>query len=247
MNLRTIASGGESLGEEILNWGKEEFGIIINEFYGQTEANMVVSNCSEIMPVKPNSMGRAVPGHVVKIIDENGNELAPGEIGEIAVKSPDPVMFLEYWKNKKATEEKFINNWLLTGDMGKVDEDGYFYFLGRKDDVISSAGYRIGPSEIEDCLLKHPAVKLSAVIGKPDKIRGEIVKAFIVLKDGFSPSEKLIKEIKDFVKDKLSAHEYPREIEFVNSLPMTVTGKIKRKELKLREIEAFKKQEGGKS
>ncbi len=242
LKLRTIASGGESLGEETLNWGKEEFGIIINEFYGQTEANMLVSNCSEIMKVKPNSMGRAVPGHIVKVIDDNGNVLAPGEIGEIAVKAPDPVMFLEYWKNPEATKEKFIGNWLITGDTGKVDEEGYFYFLGRKDDVISSGGYRIGPSEIEDCLIKHEAVALSAVIGKPDKIRGEIVKAFIVLKDNFSPSESLKKDIQDFVKSRLAAHEYPREIEFVDSLPMTLTGKIKRKELKMREI---KKSEEG--
>ncbi len=244
LNLRTIASGGESLGEETLNWAQEEFGIVINEFYGQTEANMIVSNCAEIMSVKPNSMGRAVPGHEVKIVDESGNVLSPGEEGEIAVKSPDPVMFLEYWKNPQATKEKFINDWLLTGDIGKIDEDGYFYFLGRKDDVISSAGYRIGPSEIEDCLIKHPAVSLSAVIGKPDKVRGEIVKAFIVLKEGFKPEDSLKKEIQEFVKKRLAAHEYPREIEFVNSLPMTLTGKIKRKELKLKEIEKLK-MEGG--
>jgi len=237
LNLRTIASGGESLGEETLKWAKDEFGLIINEFYGQTEANMIVSNCVEIMPVKPSSMGKAVPGHIVKIVDENGNVLPSGEEGEIAVKSPDPVMFLEYWKNKKATKEKFINEWLLTGDMGKMDEDGYFYFLGRKDDVITSAGYRIGPSEIEDCLIKHSAVSLSAVIGKPDKVRGEIVKAFIVLKEGVKPTEELEKEIKEFVKKRLAAHEYPREIEFVESLPMTLTGKIKRKELKMRELE----------
>ncbi len=246
LKLRTIASGGESLGEETLSWAKEEFGITINEFYGQTEANMIVSNCAEIMDVKPGSMGRSVPGHIVKVVDENGNVLPPGEEGEIAVKSPDPVMFIEYWKNPEATKEKFINEWLLTGDMGKMDEDGYFWFLGRKDDVISSGGYRIGPSEIEDCLIKHEAVALSAVIGKPDKIRGEIVKAFIVLKGGVKPSEELKKEIQNFVKNRLAAHEYPREIEFVDSLPMTLTGKIKRKELKMREIEKAKKEGGEK-
>ncbi len=238
LNLRTIASGGESLGEEVLLWAKEEFNIIINEFYGQTEANLLVTNCSEIMKVKPGSMGRAVMGHEVAIIDENGNQLAPGEEGEIAVKRPDPVMFLEYWKNKEATEEKFIGGWMTTGDMGKIDSDGYFWFSGRKDDVISSAGYRIGPAEIEDCLLQHPAVSLSAVIGKPDKLRGEIVKAFIVLKENYSPNTQLLNELKDFVKKRLSAHEYPREIEFVKSLPMTVTGKIMRREL--REMEKRK-------
>ena len=241
LKLRTIASGGESLGEETLNWAKDEFGLIINEFYGQTEANMIVSNCAKIMPVKPGSMGKAVPGHIVKIVDENGNVLPQGKEGEIAVKSPDPVMFLEYWKNENATKEKFINEWLLTGDMGKMDEEGYFYFLGRKDDVISSAGYRIGPSEIEDCLIKHPAVSLSAVIGKPDKVRGEIVKAFIVLKKGVKATEELESEIKEFVKKRLSAHEYPREIEFVDSLPMTLTGKIKRKELKMRELKKMER------
>ncbi len=232
LHLRTIASGGESLGEEILEWAKREFGIVVNEFYGQTEANMIVSNCSEIMEVRAGSMGRPVPGHVVKILDEQGNVLPCNETGEIAVKAPDPVMFLEYWKNKKATEKKFLNNWLLTGDVASMDEYGYIKFLGRKDDVISSAGYRIGPSEIEDCLLKHPLVSLCAVIGKPDELRGEIVKAFIILKKDVSPSVELEKEFKNFVKKRLSAHEYPREIEFVDSLPMTLTGKIKRKELK---------------
>jgi acetyl-CoA synthetase len=241
LKLRTIASGGESLGEEILSWGMEELGIAINEFYGQTEANLLVTNSSKVIKVKPGSMGRAVMGHEVSVIDKNGNKLPPGEEGEIAVKYPDPVMFLEYWRNPEATKEKFIGDWMTTGDMAKLDEHGYFWFSGRKDDVISSAGYRIGPSEIEDCLLKHPAVSLSAVIGKPDKLRGEIVKAFIVLKQSYKPNEDLLNELKNFVKQRLAAHEYPREIEFVDSLPMTVTGKIMRKDLRKREIEKMKK------
>ncbi len=244
ISLRTIASGGESLGEETLLWCREELGLDINEFYGQTEANIIVSNCSEIFPVKPSSMGKAVFGHNVKIIDSNGNELPFGVEGEIAVKSPDPVMFLGYWQNSDATEKKFINGWLRTGDIAKLDEDGYFLFSGRDDDIISSGGYRIGPSEIEDCLLKHPSVSLAAAIGKPDKVRGEIVKAFIVLKDGFEPLPQLQDEIKNFVKNNLAAHEYPREIEFTSTLPMTITGKIIRKELRRKEIERVKRKGG---
>ena len=236
-SMRTIGCGGETLGEELLEWGKEVMGLVINEFYGQTEANLVVGNCAEIMETRPGSMGRAIPGHIVGIIDESGNEMPPGETGEVAVKRPDPVMFLEYWKNPKATEEKFIGDWSLTGDLAKKDEDGYFWFVGRKDDVITSAGYRMGPAEIEDCLIKHPAVAISAVIGKPDEIRGAIVKAFIVTRPDVVPDEKLENEIKQFVKSRLAAHEYPREIEFVEELPMTATGKIMRKDLRKKELE----------
>lgn len=241
INLRTVASGGESLGEETLHWGKEELGLEINEFYGQTEANLIVSNCSEIMEIKAGSMGRPVFGHIVKIVDSEGNLLPYDEEGEIAVKKGDPVMFLEYWKNPNGTKEKFKGEWMLTGDMGKMDKDGYIWFSGRNDDIISSGGYRIGPAEIEDCLLKHSAVSLAAVIGKPDKIRGEIVKAFIVLKDGYKESETLAKDIQEFVKKRLAAHEYPRELEFTNSLPMTITGKIMRRELRRKEIEKMNK------
>jgi acetyl-CoA synthetase len=241
IQLRTLASGGESLGEETLNWGRQEFGLEINEFYGQTEANILISNCAPVMPIKPGSMGRAVPGHILAVVDKNGIPLPPGESGEIAVKKGDPVMFLQYWKNEQATLDKFKGEWLLTGDTGRLDEEGYFWFDGRNDDVITSAGYRIGPSEIEDCLLKHPAVSLSAVIGSPDDIRGEIVKAFIILNEQYSESQELVEEIKLFVKTKLAAHEYPREIEFVNELPMTVTGKVKRGDLRKLETEKKKK------
>ncbi|NIO04408.1 MAG: AMP-binding protein [Proteobacteria bacterium] len=235
--LRSIGSGGETLGEELLEWGRETMGLMINEFYGQTEANLVVANCAEIMNIKPGSMGRAVPGHMVEIVDEAGEVASPGAVGQVAIKRPDPVMFLNYWKSKKATEEKYIGGWCLTGDLARKDEDGYFWFVGRTDDVITSAGYRIGPAEVEDCIMKHPAVGMAAVIGIPDEVRTEIVKAFIVPKPEVTPSEALEEEIKTFVKVRLAAHEYPREIEFVKELPLTATGKIMRKELRKRELE----------
>nr|AOE43159.1 putative acetyl-CoA synthetase [Coremiostelium polycephalum] len=230
--IASIGSGGESLGDQLLEWGKETFGTTINEFYGQTEANLIVGNCSAIMDVKPGSMGRPIPGHKVDIIDENGNTLPTGSIGNIALKKPDPVIFLRYWKNEKATKKKYINDWLVTGDLGKKDSDGYIWYSSRDDDLINSSGYRIGPGEIEHCLLRHKAVALSGVIGVPDEIRGEIVKAYIVLKPGVEPTEELKLEIQNFVKTQLAAHEYPRLIEFIESLPMTTTGKIMRKDLR---------------
>ena len=235
--MRTIGCGGETLGEELLQWGKEVMGLTINEFYGQTEVNLVVGNCSEIMENKQGSMGRAIPGHRVEVVDENGQVAPIGQVGEVAILRPDPVMFLEYWGNSKATEEKFIGDWSLTGDLARKDENGYFWYVGRKDDLISSAGYRIGPAEIEDCLIKHPAVFMAGVIGAPDPVRGEIVKAFIVLKPDFSPTQALKEEIQQFIKTRLAAHEYPREIEFLSELPLTATGKIMRKDLRKMEME----------
>ncbi|NNK85969.1 MAG: AMP-binding protein [Desulfobacterales bacterium] len=235
-HIRSIGSGGETLGRELLDWGKETFGITINEFYGQTEANLVVGNCAQIMDVRPGSMGKAIPGHIVEIIDDTGNVLSPGNPGNVAIKRPDPVMFLEYWKNPKATKNKFIGDWSLTGDKGRKDEDGYLWFVGREDDLITSSGYRIGPGEIEDCLIKHPAVSMTAVVGKPDQVRTEIVKAFIVLQADVDANDSLKNDIKNFVRHRLAAHEYPREIEFVDSLPMTATGKIIRRELRELEI-----------
>ena len=240
VDLRTIGSGGETLGEAVLMWGIEELGVTINEFYGQTEVNLVVGNCGELMAVKPGSMGRSIPGHVVEVIDEEGRVRPSGEVGEIAVRSPDPVMFLGYWQRPRETKEKFIRNWWTMGDLARKDDEGYFYFVGRKDDLISSAGYRIGPGEIEDCLLKHPAVALASVIGKPDKVRGEIVKAFIVLQEGHQPTETLEHRLQELVKKNLSGHLYPREVEFVDSLPLTATGKIKRGELRKLEAERMK-------
>jgi len=231
-DLRSIGSGGETLGEEMLNWGREVMGLTINEWYGQTEFNLIVTNCAEIMEVKPGSMGRAVPGHIVEVIEESGKPVPPGTEGEIALKRPDPIEFLGYWRNPTATEEKYLGEWGLTGDLGKKDEDGYFWFIGRNDDVITSAGYRIGPGEIEDYIMKHPSVSMVGVIGVPDEIRTERVKAFIVLKPGFVASPKMEEEIKNFVKVRLATHAYPREVDFVNALPMTTTGKIMRKELR---------------
>jgi acetyl-CoA synthetase len=233
--LRSIGSGGETLGGELLDWGRVAFGLTINEFYGQTECNLVVGNCAGVMPARPGLMGRAIPGHTVAIVDDAGRELPDGVPGNVAIRRPDPVMFLEYWRNPEATRAKFAGDWLLTGDTARREPDGYFRFQGRADDVITSAGYRIGPAEIEDCLLKHPAVAMAAVIGVPDPVRTEAVKAFIVPKPGVVPDAGLAAEVQAWVRTRLAAHEYPRQVEFVDSLPMTTTGKIQRKVLRDRE------------
>jgi acetyl-CoA synthetase len=236
-SMRSIGSGGETLGEELLDWGRNVFDLTINEFYGQTEANLVVGNCAAIMKNLPGSMGRTVPGHTMAVVDDAGQPLASGVTGEVAVQRPDPVMFLEYWKNPAATADKYVGDWCLTGDLARQDEDGYFWFVGRKDDVITSAGYRIGPAEIEDCIMKHPAVGMVAVVGSPDDVRTEIVKAFVVLKSDVAEGAEVAADIQEFVKVRLAAYEYPREIEFVAELPMTATGKIMRKDLKALEIQ----------
>ena len=229
MNVRSIASGGESLGASIKRWGEQTFGLQMNEFYGQTECNMIVSSCSQIMQTPDGYMGKAVPGHVIKIIDSNGKVLPPNTQGNIAVHKNSPSRFIHYWQKSEATQKKYKGDWIVTGDCGEMDEEGFIKFVGRDDDVITSSGYRIGPGEIEDCLIHHASVNMVAVIGKPDEKRTEIVKAFIKLNEGYQPTETLKEEIAVFVKDKLSAHEYPREIEFIDELPMTVTGKIQRK------------------
>jgi acetyl-CoA synthetase len=229
LDLRTVGSGGEALGRETLAWCRDMLGIDVNEFYGQTECNLVLSACHKLGVLRAGSMGRPVAGHTVAIIDEEGNELPAGEQGQVAVLRPDPVMFLEYWGNPEATEEKFIGDWMTTGDQGFRDEDGYFHFVGRDDDVITSGGYRIGPVEIEDCITGHPDVALAAVIGKPDPVRTQLVKAYIVLREGVTRSEDLKSDIRDYVKSRLSAHEYPREIEFVDEMPLTTTGKVIRR------------------
>jgi acetyl-CoA synthetase len=235
-SLRSVMSAGESVGVTVLEWAREQLGVTINEMFGQTEINYVVGNCQAAWPVKPGSIGRPYPGHRVAVIDEKGNEVPRGELGEIAVdRRGDPVFFLEYWKNEKATREKYIGDWGCTGDQGKMDEDGYLWYQGRSDDVIKSSGYRIGPAEIESCLVKHAAVANAAVIGKPDAARGAIVKAFIVLQPNHSPSPALVEDIQAHVRGRLAPYEYPREIEFVDALPMTTTGKVQRKELRKRE------------
>ena len=232
VQLRSIFSGGEALGAELLDWVRDTFGIEVHEGYGQTECNLSIGNNSELFPIRPGSMGKATPGFDVRIIDDKGNELPRGERGIIGVRQPNPVTMIEYWKNPDATQKKFAGEFLLTGDLGRQDEDGYFWYLSREDDVITTAGYRVGPSEIEDCLLKHPAVAMSAVVGIPDSVRTESIKAWIVLRPGFSPSDQLAREIQDFVKVKLAAHEYPRFVQFADALPMTATGKVLRRELR---------------
>ena len=232
LNLRTITSGGESLGLELIEWGKRNLGITINEFYGQTECNMIVSACSALFEPQIGSIGKAVPGHVLEIVDEQGNALPNGQEGNIGVRTPDPVMFLEYWQNPEATQEKFAGAYLVTGDMGVRDANGFIRFVGRNDDVITSAGYRIGPGPIEDCIMGHPSVSMVAVIGMPDAERTEVVTAFVVLKEGVAESEALKKEIQEHVRHRVAAHEYPRQIHFVRELPMTTTGKIIRRELR---------------
>lgn len=232
--LRSIASGGEPLGKELLEWGQRELGLTLHEFYGQTECNMIVSACSPLFDTPPGAIGKPALGHRVEIIGDDGRRLPSGELGHIAVQSPDPVMFLRYWNNPQATSEKFIGEHLVTGDSGVMDENGFVRFVGRMDDVITSAGYRIGPGPIEDCLISHPAVKEAAVVGVPDPVRTEIVKAFIVLREGHQPGEELVRSIQDHVRTRLSAYEYPRAVEFIDALPVTATGKVIRKELAAR-------------
>lgn len=232
LSLRSIASGGESLGLELIDWGRRNLGLTINEFYGQTECNMLVSSCADLFEPRIGSMGKAVPGHDVQIVNEQGLPVANGVEGNIGVRKPDPVMFLGYWNNAEATREKFAGDFLLTGDMGVRDDDGFFRFVGRNDDVITSAGYRIGPGPIEDCILGHPDVSMVAVVGLPDEERTEVVTAFVILNEGVVPTDALKKDIQEHVKTRVAAHEYPRRIYFVNELPMTTTGKIIRKQLR---------------
>eukprot|EP01084_Bolivina_argentea_P123135 218231_1 len=241
-----LSSGGEYLGEHLHEWGRQHFGVEINEFYSQTECSVIISNAPHIFQNKSGSMGKTVPGHIVEIIDENGNIINDSnKIGVIGVQSPDPVMFLNYWNDEKRTKEKFIVNeesnikWLITGDLAKKDKNGYFYYYSRSDDVIISAGYRIGPSEIENVCMKHELIANCAVIGVPDDLRNEIVKLFVVLKNKIDDVDKLNElkiEIQNFTKEHVGRHEYPRIIEFVDDLPMTISKKIQRH--KLREIEA---------
>ncbi|SDE46281.1 AMP-binding protein [Ruegeria marina] len=233
--LRSVASGGEPLGAEMLAWGQRAFGLTINEFYGQTECNMVASSCAVDFAPRPGCIGKPVPGHEVEVIDAHGNPT--GDEGDVAIRRGSASMLLEYWNRPEETAAKFRGDWLVTGDRG-VWEGAYLRFVGREDDVITSAGYRIGPAEIEDCLLTHPAVATVGVVGKPDPLRTEIVKAYVVLKPGTQVSGT---DLQDYVKERLAHYSYPREVAFLDALPMTVTGKVIRKELKRRaaaELEA---------
>jgi acetyl-CoA synthetase len=240
VQLRTIHTGGETVGEEVIRWTQQALGPTPHEGFGQTEILMMLANCSALMPIKPGSMGRPVPGHEIDLFDAEGRTVPAGESGEICIRRPVPGMFLRYWDNEEATREKFRGDWLLTGDLARKDDDGYFWYVGRKDDVISSGAYRIGPGEIEACLAGHPAVALAAAVGTPDPIRGEVVKAFVQLRVGEQPTPALARELQEHVRTRLSAHEYPRELEFIDTLPTTTTGKVMRKEL--RELERKRKE-----
>ncbi|HVI30203.1 AMP-binding protein [Hansschlegelia sp.] len=230
--LRSLVSAGERLSEASFEWAQEALGTPVNEVYGQTECNYVLASAAALGVSKAGFTGKPVPGHRVAVLDPEGRTCAPNEAGEICVRAPDPVMFLEYWRQPEATAARFRDGLLTTGDQAVVDAAGYFRFLGRDDDVITSSGYRIGPSDIEDCLARHPAVALAAVVGKPDPLRTEIVKAFVQLKPGSEPSPALAQELSRFVRERLSAHEYPREVAFVEALPLTTTGKLIRRALR---------------
>lgn len=235
--LRSVISGGESVGRETLEWARGALGIEVNEVYGQTECNIVLGNCARVLRPKPGSLGRALPGHVAAIVDDAGQPVPAGTVGQIAFRRPDPVMLLEYWRNPQATSDKFVGEWLLTGDLGRCDEDGYYWYMSRADDVITSAGYRIGPGEIEDALNGHPAVSMSAVVGVPDPVKTEAIRAFVVLRPGHAPSVGLADAIRESVRMRLARHECPRDIEFVGALPTTATGKILRRELRKRALD----------
>ncbi|WP_420013692.1 AMP-binding protein [Tateyamaria sp.] len=226
--LRSVASGGEPLGAEMLAWGRDALGLTINEFYGQTECNMVVSSCGARFAARPGFMGRPVPGFDVQIIDSEGHVTM--DEGDIAVRRGAPSMMLVYWQRPDETAAKFRGDWMLTGDRGQRDGQD-IRFVGREDDVITSAGYRIGPAEIEDCLMTHPDVATVGVVGKPDPLRTQIVKAYVVRKPR---AKATVEELKVYVQERLATYSYPREIEFLNELPMTVTGKVIRKALKAR-------------
>ena len=251
LKLRAIMSAGEAVGDAVFSWTQSALGVTVNEMFGQTEANYIVGNCAERWPARAGSMGRPYPGHRVAVLDDDGNPVKPGEIGEVALNRvdihghPDPVIFLGYWNRDEATNEKYSGDWLRTGDLAQIDEDGYLWYRGRADDMFKAAGYRIGPSEIENCLIKHPAVANAAVVPKPDAERGNLVKAFVVLVEGTrrsnSEDAKLIEALQQHVRGLLAPYEYPKEIEFITALPMTTTGKVQRRILRLLEAERAEK------
>ena len=241
ISLRSIMSAGEAVGTTVFEWARDALGVTINEMFGQTEMNYIVGNSHRHWPAKAGSMGRPYPGHRIAVIDDAGNPMPAGEAGEVAVNriapdgTPDPVFFLEYFGNPDGTRSKYTGAWCRTGDVASVDADGYLWYQGRADDMFKAAGYRIGPSEIENCLVKHAAVANAAVVPSPDETRGNVVKAFIVLAAGHAPSPALEADIQAHVRKFLAPYEYPKEIEFIDALPMTTTGKVQRKVLRDRE------------
>ncbi len=245
LKLRAVMSAGEAVGDAVLDWGQNALGLTINEMFGQTEMNYIVGNSAEKWPVRAGSMGRPYPGHRVAVIDDEGNPLPQNCVGEVALHRfdrhgvPDPIFFIGYWNNPAATAQKFSGDWCRTGDLALADADGYLWYQGRADDMFKAAGYRIGPAEIENCLLKHAAVANAAIVPKPDAERGNIVKAYIVLTEAVARSSEndlaLIRALQQHVRNQLAPYEYPKEIEFIDVLPMTTTGKLQRRVL--REIE----------
>lgn len=253
LRLQGLMSAGEAVGDAVYGYCRDELGVTVNEMFGQTEINYIVGNCNRLWPSQPGSMGKGYPGHRVAVIDEAGQEVPVGEPGDVALNrfdvhgQPDPIFFLGYWKNDKATQGKYTGDWCRTGDLATRDADGYLWYQGRADDVFKAAGYRIGPSEIENCLVKHPAVANAAVVPKPDAARGAVVKAFVVLAPDFvakrdahpagtAPFEaEIVAQLQAHVKGRLAPYEYPKEIEFVAELPMTTTGKVQRRVLRLQE------------
>ncbi len=256
LQLQAVMSAGEPVGTAVFDWCRDALGVTVNEMFGQTEINYIVGNCTGGLfdatggrvagwPARPGSMGRPYPGHRVAVIDDAGDVCPPGVAGDVAVHrrdvhgDRDPVFFIGYWRNADATAAKFTadpdDSWCRTGDTAVVDADGYFWYQGRSDDVFKVAGYRVGPSEIENCLVAHAAVANAAVVPKPDRDRGALVKAYVVLADGHVGDAALVAELQHHVRSRLAPYEYPKEIEFVDALPMTTTGKVRRNELRERE------------
>jgi acetyl-CoA synthetase len=251
LRLRAIMSAGEAVGDAVFHWCREALGVTVNEMFGQTELNYIVGNSHARWPARPGSMGRPYPGHRVAVIDAEGRECPRGTPGDVALHrrdrhgDPDPVFFLGYWNQPEATAAKFTgdasDSWCRTGDMAVMDADGYLWYHGRSDDMFKAAGYRIGPSEIENCLVKHPAVANAAVVPKPDPQRGALVKAYVVLAPGCAGDAALVEALQQHVRAHLAPYEYPKEIEFIDALPMTTTGKVQRRVLRLQEEERARK------
>ena len=247
LRLRAIMSAGEAVGDAVFAWCSDALGVVPNEMFGQTEVNYIVGNSAQLWPARPGSMGRPYPGHRIAVIDDDGDECPRGMPGDVALHRRDrhghldPIVFLGYWKRDDATLAKYTgdpdNSWCRTGDTAVMDDDGYLWYQGRSDDMFKAAGYRIGPSEVENCLVKHAAVANAAVVPKPDAARGTLVKAYVVLAPGFVGSAALESELQMHVRGKLAPYEYPKEIEFIDALPMTTTGKVQRRVLRLQEEE----------
>ena len=242
--LRVICTGGEALAAETLNWAETKLGVVCNEFYGMTEVNHLIGNCAALYPRRPGSMGRAYPGHTVQLVDADGAVVADGEPGEIVTLATSPTRFLGYLHNPEKTAEMHLGPYLRTHDLAVRDADGYYWYKGRADDLIKSSGFRIGPAEVEDCLLSHPSVAEVAVIGKPDADRGAIVKAVVKLTAGVTADDALSNALRDHVKTRLAGYKAPREFTYVDRFDMTSSGKINRRALREAEQKMSERQDG---